>query len=126
MREVIYKYVSFADLASVGITIDVTEGDEPKAEGIRKHGRSADLKTTLPKVLYILGIVDDHNLQIMPKQNHRDVHGKVVEDYRFIGKERTDKKWLNSGFASDEAKMSQSKMKDMVSYASRLSNGGDR
>ena len=36
---------------------------------------------------------------------HKTRSGKVVEGKRFSGKERMDEAWLNSGIASEEAKM---------------------
>ena len=36
---------------------------------------------------------------------HKTRSGKVVEGKRFSGKERMDKDWLESGLASEEAKM---------------------
>lgn len=36
---------------------------------------------------------------------HRSRSGKIVKGKRYIGSERTDKTWLDSGLASEDAKM---------------------
>lgn len=124
-REVVYRPISFQDLALAGIqlTVQNIEGIL-KVTKITKYGKRLDLDK-LPDMLYTLGIVRDHNLEIQDKCQHRTISGKIVEDYRFVGKERNDKEWLKSGYASEEAKISSSKMKDMNSHLRKLSRGGE-
>jgi len=124
-RTIVERSVSFSDLLRAGIELVVS-----RVDGILQvtsgtdEGRPLNIRD-LPSMLYTLGIVKDHNVVVQEKTQHRTMDGKLVEDYRFNGKERNDKKWLASGFASEEAKLSSSKMRDMVSYAGKLQNGGD-
>lgn len=123
-REVVYKTISMADFSSVGICLDVSlVNDSLKVVGGTRGGEKLDMKQ-LPDILYALGIQNDEHLEVMEKCFHRTLQGKVVEDYRIVGRERNDKEWILSGYASDEVKLSTSKMRDMVSYASMLKNGG--
>ena len=123
-REVVYRGISFSDFLSAGIILKAAtvDGKLIVASGTQ-NGKPLDLKK-LPDMLFVLGIVKDHNVEVQPKSQHRRLDGKIVEDYRIVGKERNDKAWINSGFASDEAIMSSSKMHDMSSQAWKLQNGG--
>lgn len=121
-KEVVYKAISFTDLESYGLILEVV-GNGISAATYK--GKSVGLGQVY-KALEDLGIRNNHHVSVQEKTEHRDSSGKTTFNYRIIGEERNDKAWLNSGYASDEAKMSSSKMRDMVGYANKLSNGGDR
>ncbi len=122
----VLRAISFTDLKSVGIELDVEEGEEfIRILGATKDGKPLDLNKGLKNILYQLGVIYDGNSTVEPKSTHRRINGKVTENYRITGKERTDRKWLTSGYASEEAKMASSRMKDMVAHTQRLSRGGD-
>ena len=124
-RDLVYRGVSLSDFLKAGIKLEVTgEDDHLKISGGTEDGKPYNMKD-LPQHLYSLGIVNDHNVKVMAKAMHRTMDGRMVDNYRIIGKERTDKQWLASNFASEEAKMASSRMRDMVSQTNRLANGGD-
>lgn len=129
-RDVVYRTISLSDFLTAGIELEVKETPisddvvDLEVVGGTEDGRPFNI-AKLPEMLYTLGIVKDHNRQVMAKALHRKMDGKIVDDYRIIGKERSDKAWIQSGYASEEAKLSSSRMRDMVSYTSKLANGGD-
>lgn len=125
MNEVVYKSISFADLKAVGLELEVSEGEHISLTGAKYKGRRIDIKQ-IYKGLFSLGIKNNQYVEVLQHCLHATADGTRVEDYRIAGQERNDKSWLNSGYASSEAQMSSSRMKDMVGYASRLSGGGDR
>ena len=65
----------------------------------------------LEEVLYQIGFDKEHwfgetnNFYEIMECKHKTRSGKVVEGKRFSGYERLDSNWLNSGLASEEAKM---------------------
>ena len=65
----------------------------------------------LEEVLYQIGFDKEHwfgetnNFYEIMECKHKTRSGKVVEGKRFSGHERLDSKWLESGLASEEAKM---------------------
>ena len=65
----------------------------------------------LEEVLYQIGFDKEHwynesdSFYEVLECKHKTRSGKVVEGKRFSGKERLDKQWLESGIASEEAKM---------------------
>ena len=65
----------------------------------------------LEEVLYQIGFDKEHwfsetdSFYEIMECKHKTRSGKVVEGERFSGYERLDSKWLNSGLASEEAKM---------------------
>lgn len=122
-KSIIYKSLSFSDLESVGILVDVSRSSLPlKVSSVTKNGDSIPIEE-LHNILYSVGISNNHYLEIQDVTTHRNLDNKVVEDYRFVGQERLDKVWLTSGYASDEVRMATSKMKDMSSFLGRLSGG---
>lgn len=65
----------------------------------------------LEEVLYQIGFDKDHRCnetnsfyEVM-NCKHRTRSGKIVEGKRYCGRERMDDSWLESGLASEEAKM---------------------
>lgn len=125
-RDIVYKSISFSDLRESGLELDIqSNGDSYRIVGGKYKGKRVDTED-IYKALNLLGIRDNHFVEVMSVSEHINSKGIRVKDYRVVGQERSDKKWIASGFASDEAKMASCKMKDMVGYASQLSNGGDR
>lgn len=125
-RPIIYRTVSFTDLESVGYQIYLTvDGDTLSVNKVTKHGQTIKV-TDLFKALKFLGLRINHNLSFESKCEHVTISGKRTNNFRVVGEERGDDEWLKSGFASDEAKMNSSGMKDMVSHIQRMSRGGDR
>ena len=65
----------------------------------------------LEEVLYQIGFDKEHwfgetnNFYEIMECKHKTRSGKVVEGKRFSAYERLDSDWLNSGLASEEAKM---------------------
>ena len=65
----------------------------------------------LEEVLYQIGFDKEHwfnetdSFYEIMECKHKTRTGKVVEGKRFSGHERLDSDWLNSGLASEEAKM---------------------
>ena len=65
----------------------------------------------LEEVLYQIGFDKEHwfnetnNFYEIMECKHKTRSGKVVDGKRFSGHERLDSKWLESGLASEEAKM---------------------
>ena len=65
----------------------------------------------LEEVLYQIGFDKEHwfsetdSFYEIMECKHKTRTGKVVEGKRFSGHERTDKAWLESGLASEDAKM---------------------
>ena len=65
----------------------------------------------LEEVLYQIGFDKEHwfgetnNFYEIMECKHKTRSGKVVEGKRYSAYERLDSKWLNSGLASEEAKM---------------------
>ena len=124
MKRKVYKAVSFADLEKVGLTFELSQnsGGDLKVTKIHKDGVQAPI-SRLKSVLRVFVISPDHKVGVTPKQAHRCSQGLLVNTHRFLGTERQDKDWLKSGFASDEAKLASSKMKDMVSQTQKLYGG---
>lgn len=134
------QYVSFHDLKSLGFEIIVKEFDKEKPNGsiatavkiisVKKDGVRFD-KEDMKELLNALGIDTQSNgakFWVTPKKLHKCLTEgkKPVYDYRYMGYERTDKTWVNSGRASIEAVMYSSNMKDMNEQFNTLSKGGER
>lgn len=125
-KPIIYRSVSFLDLEKAGYKITVKHVDSfVKVKTVEKDGRIISI-SDLNKALKFLGLRINHSLTIEDKCEHIPISGGRYYGYRFLGEERGDKEWLESGFASQEAKEVSSGMKDMVSYLQRMRNGGDR
>lgn len=56
------------------------------------------------KILYDLGMDTSQQIEIQPDIQHRNRLDKIVICDRYVGHERTDLEWINSGYASQEAK----------------------
>lgn len=56
------------------------------------------------KILYDLGMDTSQQIEIQPDTQHRNRLDKIVICDRYVGHERTDLEWINSGYASQEAK----------------------
>ena len=122
-NNLIYRAISFTDLESVGFKINIMEIEGSiKATGIMRKGERS---YTLEKVLWRLGVLSNSYLTV-ERCEHVRLDGSRTTNYRFLGQERHDKEWLESGHASHEAQMGSSRMKDMVSYSGRLGSSGDR
>jgi hypothetical protein len=134
--------VSFHDLASMGITVYTQEFEKEKPDGrvatavkvvkVTKEENNTEVEVSkdyIQQLLYILGIETyDQSLRwwVSPKRKHRCLSTQSpVYDYRYQGYERTDKQWLISGRASQDAIMYSSRMSDMSSVTNQLENGGD-
>jgi hypothetical protein len=89
MNIIALVYVSMTELAAVytDITYDWIDKNKTEFEGI----------------LYSLGMETGLPYEIQENIQHRNRFGKVVQCSRWVGNERTDKEWINSGYASREA-----------------------
>lgn len=56
---------------------------------------------------------------------HRSRTGHVVTCDRYMGSERLDKDWLNSGYASEEAKLAAKGDKSLIETIERMKKGGE-
>jgi len=120
----IYRTISFSDLESVGYKVEIErEGDKIKVGKVTKHGGRIE-KKELFEAIKFLGVKLNNKLSIEEKCDHTTLQGNRVTNFRIVGEERSDRKWITSGFASDEAKMNSSRMGGMVDELSRLSGGG--
>lgn len=81
----------------------------------------------LEEVLYQIGFDKDHwfnetnSFYEVMECKHKTRSGKVVEGKRYSGCERTDVEWLNSGLASEEAKMLSRKDRSYLAEIRTLS-----
>ena len=81
----------------------------------------------LEEVLYQIGFDKEHwfnetdSFYEIMECKHKTRTGKVVEGKRFSGHERTDKAWLESGLASEEAKMMARKDRSYLQEIRNLS-----
>jgi hypothetical protein len=55
-------------------------------------------------ILYELGLDVNQGLETQENIQHKALDGTVVQCDRYLGNERTDEKWIKSGYASREAK----------------------
>lgn len=128
-------HVSFTDLRAIGFELFVQEFDKEKPNG-EIHRAVKVLKVLknnkvfprdhMMELLRVMGIDVEHTVWVEPKRTHRCLSQKdPTFDYRYGGRERTDKEYLQSGRASMSAIMFASNMKDMQEQAEKLSNGGE-
>ena len=81
----------------------------------------------LEEVLYQIGFDKEHwfnetdSFYEIMECKHKTRSGKVVDGKRFSGYERTDQSWLESGIASDEAKMMSRKDRSYLQEIRTLS-----
>jgi len=59
--------------------------------------------TKLLNILYDLGMETDEYIEVQSHTQHRNRLNQVVSCARYSGKERLDKTWINSGYASRAA-----------------------
>jgi len=55
-------------------------------------------------MLYEIGMNTSQPIEKQENLQHRNRFNEVVISDRYVGNERTDKEWINSGYASQEAK----------------------
>ena len=84
------KYVSAVDIAKVfpSFTYDYIKTNPKEFQDI----------------LYQFGMNINYMYEIQEDKQHKSIEGKLVQADRYVGQERTDKEWLDSGWASREAK----------------------
>lgn len=63
-----------------------------------------DNPTEFNKMLYDLGFDIQFEVEVQENITHRNQFGAIITCNRWVGQERTDIKWLTSGYASQEAK----------------------
>ena len=56
------------------------------------------------KILYDFGMDTSQQIEIQTDIQHRNRLDKIVVCDRYVGHERIDKEWIESGYASQEAK----------------------
>ena len=61
-----------------------------------------DNKEALNKLLWDLGMDTTSSME-MQTSTHRNRFGEIVDGLRWVGNERIDSEWLNSGYASRAA-----------------------
>ena len=124
-RELVDRAVSLSDFSSAGVMIEVGEvAGRLEVLRVKDDGSPVTAKE-FRDMLFTLGVSKKHPIEVQDKALHHMLNDRLVDDYRILGKERVDKDWLTSGYASEEAKLSSSRMKDMVSYSSKLQNRGE-
>ncbi len=122
-KHVIYRTISFDDLKSAGYQITLkSESDTLKIETVRKDNNKTSI-SDLFKALKFLGLRINEHLTFYEQCEHRTLSGKLVTNYRVVGEERGDRKWIESGYASDDAKSNTSGMKDMVQHLNNMGRG---
>lgn len=117
--------ISLSDLEKAGYEVEVsTSYDKDGAEVYSIHAlklnRVPCKLAELDKALHYLGMDNKVAYNVTEGVEHLDRSGKRVKNRRIVGTERHDKKWLQSGFASEEAKLASSGMRDMVSAVRQL------
>lgn len=127
---IVYRSISVTDLEQAGFQIllsskSSTTESSLKVERVFKDGEVVSLDTFY-QGLYFLGLQLNKLLILEPQCHHVRLDGTETDNYRFTGQERSDKEWLHSGYASEEAILSSSKMKDMVKGGMQMQKGGDR
>lgn len=117
-KAIVYRRISFVDLEECGYSIGLLKNNDAtlidplnSTEGIFE-------------AIYTLGVMNNHYLEIQGPNTHRRLTGERANSYSIVGEERNDKEWLKSGWASDERKMTSSKMGDMLEAATMLGRGG--
>lgn len=63
-----------------------------------------DNPTEFKDMLYQLGFDTEFDIEVQEGLTHRNAFGAINTCTRWVGSERTDVKWLISGYASQEAK----------------------
>lgn len=127
---IVYRSISVTDLEQAGYEIllnaeNSTSESSLKVERVFKDGEVVPLDKFYHG-LYFLGLRVNKHLILEPQGLHVRSNGQQTDNYRFTGQERNDKEWLKSGYASEEAILSSSKMGDMVRGGMQLQKGGDR
>lgn len=126
---IVYRAISFTDLNMCGYEIEVEivhEGIEEtdyRVVAVKKDGNKQSLDDFY-KAVYFLGIKDNEYLHVEQVSEHRTMNGRLTNAHRICGQERNDKQWIKSGYASEEAILSSSKMKDMVHVGMHMQRGG--
>lgn len=117
-KQVVYRRISFVDLEDCGYTIGLMNDDGKIVVD--------PLKSTsgVYDAIKYLGVKTNSALEIQGRCEHVRINGKRVFGYSFIGEERNDKEWLESGFASEEVRLNTSKMGDMLETVNKLKRGG--
>lgn len=119
-KELIPLFVSIAAFRTIGYVIEISEiNNENKITKILDKKGQQVSESQFAKTLWAAGMdTKNHKFKIENPVPHR-IGGrpKVHVDYRVAGVERTDQKWIESGYASLEAYMTSSKMQDMVSHS---------
>ena len=127
-------HVSFRDLKSIGIDIQTEVFDKKKPDGTiasavkvvkaTKQGLNFP-KSHMMELLWVLGIDTTEKIWVEPPKLHRCLSQKdPVVDFRYGGKERTDRQYLSSGRASMTAQIWASSMGGMEDELERMRNGG--
>lgn len=135
--------ISFSDLRRLGFEVEVEEfekkipakDDEGNSTTINKQSVKVNKVTRYGKLipkhdmiefLWLLGIdTKEQRFWVRPKQTHRPLLRKnPVEDYRYMGYERIDTEWIQSGRASDDVMAFSSNMEDMAEELRKLRCGG--
>lgn len=123
MKKAVQRSISFTDLQNAGYHIQLNEAGTGEDYRVKM---AESQPPEIFKALKTLGLDVNEMITIQPECDHRTMGGKMTHNYRVTGRERVDKAWLRSGYASEEAQMADSRMGGMAAQCNRLSNGGDR
>lgn len=123
---IVYRTISLTDLEAAGFEIAIKKTPRGFEQGEVLRLGEVLPPTEFKDALYFLGLQLNPHLKIQDSCQHVTIDGQRTFNFRFIGEERNDKEWLTSGFASEEAILSSSNMKDMVSHGMSMQKGGDR
>lgn len=86
----------------------VSSFDLLKAFPAFSHEWASENPREFHELLWQFGLNAALGVEVQENVPHRCLQGVVVECHRYVGKERIDKEWLESGFASYEAKQKAS------------------
>ncbi len=126
LMTIVYRSISVTDLEKAGFQILVKDVDgKLEVRRVFKDGKKYSLEEFF-NGLHYLGLELDNLLTLEEPCHHVMLSGKPTNNYRFIGQERSDISWIRGGYASEEAILNSSRMKDMVRGGMQMQRGGDR
>ena len=111
---IIYRAISLTDLEKAGYRFSIEDNPVSlKIYKVKKDGKPMAIDEFY-EGLFILGIQLNKHISLQDRCQHLRLDGTRTNNYRIGGQERNDKDWLNSGYASEEAILSTSRMSDMT------------
>ena len=116
-----FRHVSAVDLINIGYDfMFMSDHEISHPKEVFLCGEPVNIET-FHKQLYLLGIDISFGIGVECVIHRPCQTGKQTLGFRFFGLERTDKPWIESPFASYEAKICSSGMSDMHSVVKTMS-----